>query len=177
MMPHDANLIETMISAKVRTLLTNAMGEITHLIFLSETKGEKIMPITDHSNVRNRRWSLMVQAIVTVILALVGLGAASNSVMAEKVKLGSTEAKNTMSSCKGTGGVTFPKTGPNSTFGCMNSDGSGIVCGGVKKSDKTTCDIFMQTPPRLPTRGEVRNAEMAAKASQAPQQSTEPAVN
>ena len=176
-MPHEANLIETMISAKVRALIVNAIGEITHPVFLSEPKGEKIMQITDHSNVRNRRWSLRVKAIVTVIVALVGLGVASNSVMAERVKLGSTGAKNTMSSCKGGGGVTFPKTGPNSTFGCMNSDGSGIVCGGVKKSDKTTCDIFMQTPPRLPTRGEVRNAEMAVKESQASQQSTEPAVN
>ena len=176
-MPHEANLIETMISATVRTLMVNAIREITHPIFLSKTKGEKIMPITDHSNVRNRRWSLRVKAIVTVIVALVGLGAGSNSVMAETVKLGSTEAKNTMSSCKGTGGVTFPKTGPNSTFGCISADGSGIVCGGVKKSDKTTCDIFMQTPPRLPTRGEVRNAEMAVKESQASQESTEPAAN
>lgn len=43
----------------------NAAGEITHPLFLSESKGEKIMPITDHSSVRNGRWSLGVKAIVT----------------------------------------------------------------------------------------------------------------
>ena len=80
-----------------------------------------------------------------------------------RVKVGSAAAKNAMSSCKGTGGVTFPKTGANSTYGCMNGDGSGIVCGGVKASDKKTCDTFLQTPPRLPTRAEVLNAEMAVK--------------
>ncbi|MEO7862289.1 MAG: hypothetical protein ABIU05_18030 [Nitrospirales bacterium] len=121
------------------------------------------MAVTNQGDVVKRRLSLSVKTTVTVIFALIGLGAVSDSAMAERVKLGSAAAKNAMSSCKGTGGVTFPKTGGNSTFGCMNGDGSGIVCGGVKKSDKKTCDTFLQIPPRLPTRDEVLNAEMAVK--------------
>jgi hypothetical protein len=63
--------------------------------------------------------------------------------------------------CGESGGVHFPKTGPNSTYGCINEDGSGIVCGGVTAKDKRTCDTFAQTPPRLPTRWEAGLAEKA----------------
>lgn len=126
------------------------------------------MAITDQREVINARLSLRLKATITVVFALVGFGAVTTSAMAEKVKIGSAAAKNAMSSCKGTFGVTFPKTGANSTFGCMNGDGSGIVCGGVKASDKKTCDIFLQTPPRLPTRDEILNAEMAVKESKEP---------
>ena len=56
--------------------------------------------------------------------------------------------------CGAGGGVYFPKTGPHSTYGCINDDGSGIVCGGKTEKDKKTCDTFMKTPPRLPTRWE-----------------------
>lgn len=59
------------------------------------------------------------------------------------------------SSCKASGGVYFPKTGRHSTYGCINRDGSGIVCGGKSAKHKRTCDTFLQTPPRLPTRPEV----------------------
>ena len=121
------------------------------------------MTVTDQRDVINPRLTFSLKTTITVLVTLVGLGAVTNSAMAERVKVGSAAAKNAMSSCKGTGGVTFPKTGANSTFGCMNGDGSGIVCGGVKASDKKTCDTFLQTPPRLPTRAEVLNAEMAVK--------------
>jgi hypothetical protein len=115
------------------------------------------------NDVINPRLFFSLKTTITVLVTLVGLTAVTHSAMAERIKLGSAAAKNAMSSCKGTGGVTFPKTGANSTFGCINGDGSGIVCGGVKKSDKKTCDTFLQTPPRLPTRAEVLNAEMAVK--------------
>ena len=59
------------------------------------------------------------------------------------------------SRCKASGGVYFPKTGRHSTYGCINRDGSGIVCGGRLAKHKRTCDTFLQTPPRLPTRPEV----------------------
>lgn len=63
--------------------------------------------------------------------------------------------------CNESGGVYFPKKGPNSTYGCINRDGSGIVCGGITAKDKRTCDTFMQTPPRLPTRWETEMADKA----------------
>ena len=61
--------------------------------------------------------------------------------------------------CGTSGGLYFPKTGPNSTYGCINEDGSGIVCGGVTAKDKKTCDTFKKTPPRLPTRQEAGLAD------------------
>lgn len=123
------------------------------------------MTVTDQSDVMNSRLSLRLKTTITVIFAVVGLGAITSSAIAERIKLGSAAAKNAMSSCAGTGGVTFPKNGANSTFGCISADGSGIVCGGVKASDKKTCDTFLQTPPRLPTRDEILNAELAVKGS------------
>ncbi|MGA9032189.1 MAG: hypothetical protein WB402_06720 [Sulfuricaulis sp.] len=104
-----------------------------------------------------------VKTTVTAIFALVGIVAVTSSAMAKTIKVNSKDAKDALSSCKANGGVSFPKTGANSTFGCMNSDGSGIVCGGYSDKFKKTCDTFMVAPPRLPTRDEVLNAEAAMK--------------
>ena len=52
--------------------------------------------------------------------------------------------------CGESGGTFFPKTGKNSTYGCINSDGSGIVCGGITKRDKATCSTFLQAPSGQP---------------------------
>jgi len=49
-------------------------------------------------------------------------------------------------------------------YGCLNNDGSGIVCGGTGK-DKKTCDTFRTAPPCLPNRADIRKAE-EVKASQ-----------
>lgn len=32
------------------------------------------------------------------------------------------------------------------TYGCINKDGSGIVCSGVTESQKKTCSIFRKAP-------------------------------
>jgi hypothetical protein len=69
---------------------------------------------------------------------------------------------------KGCGGVYFPPGGKG-MYGCMNDDGSGIVCGGVGKDPKTgasfskTCDTFLKAPPRLPGRDEITTAEKNIK--------------
>ena len=127
------------------------------------------MAVIDQRDVINPRLFFSLKTIITVLVTLVGLGAVTTPAMAEKVKVGSAAAKNAMSSCKGLGGITFPKTGKDSTFGCVQGNASsGIVCGGVKASDKKTCDIFLRTPPRFPSRDEIRNAEMAEKESRKP---------
>jgi hypothetical protein len=52
------------------------------------------------------------------------------------------------------------------TYGCVNRDGSGVVCGGVEpKSGKKTCDTFRKAPSCYPTRDEVTKAEMAEEAT------------
>lgn len=100
-----------------------------------------------------------VRATLAAILPFVAIGLIAESAMAKTIPVKSQQE--VKKSCKDSGGVSFPKTGPNSTYGCINKDGSGIVCGGVTAKDKKTCDTFMVVPPRLPTRGEVEYAESA----------------
>lgn len=61
--------------------------------------------------------------------------------------------------CSSPGDVYFPKDS-NGVYGCVKSNGGGIVCGGSGKYART-CDTFMKAPPRLPTRGDIHKAEQA----------------
>ena len=106
-----------------------------------------------------------VRATLAAILPFVAIGFIADSAMAKTIPVKSQQE--VKKSCKDSGGVNFPKTGANSTYGCINKDGSGIVCGGVTAKDKKTCDTFMVVPPRLPTRGEVEYAENAEMAETA----------
>jgi hypothetical protein len=103
-----------------------------------------------------------VKATLPVILAFVAIGFIADSAMAKRIPAKSQEE--VKKSCQDSGGVNFPKTGKHGTYGCINDDGSGIVCGGVTNKDKKTCSTFVVVPPRLPTRDEVEYAEKAEKA-------------
>jgi hypothetical protein len=74
--------------------------------------------------------------------------------------------------CTEKGGTYFPKTGPDSTYGCVqkgaDGDMTGIVCGGATSQQKKTCSTFRTMPPRLPTRLEVDLADKLAGARKAP---------
>lgn len=105
---------------------------------------------------------------LSTIFAFTIVGLYFGSAMAEQIpapKPDIVEGK-----CGNSGGVFFPKTGPNSTYGCINDDGSGMVCGGKTPKDKQTCDTFLKTPPRLPTRWEAGLADRAKKADSKAQQ-------
>jgi hypothetical protein len=102
-----------------------------------------------------------------IIAALSLVGLYFGSAMAEPIPAQKPDAVE--GKCGESGGLYFPKTGPNSTYGCINEDGSGIVCGGVTAKDKRTCDTFLQTPPRLPTRWEAELADRAKVDSNAKQ--------
>jgi hypothetical protein len=39
------------------------------------------------------------------------------------------------------GGIFLPKN-KQGTYGCVNDDGTGIICGGVKPVHQRTCDTF-----------------------------------
>ena len=49
-------------------------------------------------------------------------------------------------------------------YGCVNDNGSGIVCGGVGK-DAITCTVFLKPPKptRLRSQAEVRSGAQSAK--------------
>ena len=89
---------------------------------------------------------------LSIVFAVALLGLSVGSAQAEQIP--AQKPDKVQGKCGETGGVFFPKTGRNSTYGCINEDGSGIVCGGVTAKDKRTCDTFLQIPPRLPTRWE-----------------------
>jgi hypothetical protein len=96
---------------------------------------------------------------VATVLPLLAIGFSADLGRGKQIPLRSQEEiKN---SCKDSGGITFPKTGPTSRYGCINKDGSGIVCGGATENERKTCDTFLVMPPRLPTRDEVHYAETA----------------
>src|SRR5262245_3933200 len=44
------------------------------------------------------------------------------------------------------GGIFLPKN-KQGTYGCVNDDGSGIICGGVKPVHQRTCDTFRVSGP------------------------------
>jgi hypothetical protein len=102
---------------------------------------------------------MKLKVVLAAIFSVIPLAVIADSTMAKTIPIKSQSG--VKKDCKDSGGVYFPKSGTNSTYGCMNQDGSGIVCGGVSAKDKKTCDTFMVVPPRLPTRGEVKYAEQA----------------
>lgn len=107
----------------------------------------------------NARASLIAGLSVAMIALF------ADSAAAKRISIRGNSTTQVKSRCGGSGGVYFPKTGRNSTYGCMNDDGSGIVCGGKTQKDKKTCDTFRMAPQKtLPTRGEAAEAEAKEKA-------------
>ena len=89
---------------------------------------------------------------------------------AKRIAAGGAEANRAEGACGARGGVLFPEneSDPDSTYGCMDDDGHGIVCGGKTATDKKTCDTFLVTPPHLPTRTDVLLYEKAKARSETP---------
>ncbi|MFM9915843.1 MAG: hypothetical protein ACKVOX_08550 [Rhizobacter sp.] len=98
--------------------------------------------------------------VVMMAVSVAALASATPS-FAERISVKGHKPDMVQGACMESGGVSFPKTGPDSTYGCMNKDGSGIVCGGKTKQDKQTCDTFIKVPPQLPTRSTAHKAQGA----------------
>jgi hypothetical protein len=61
------------------------------------------------------------------------------------------------------GGDYFPPSSENGgVYGCVNQNGSGIVCGGPGKY-ADTCSVFLTPPKRLPKQSEVQAAAGSVK--------------
>jgi hypothetical protein len=80
--------------------------------------------------------SLNLRPPLVIILALGAIGL-TDTAMALTISL--QQGQNIISQCTGTKWVPG-KTGH--TTGCIMSDGSGVVCGGVNAAQKKTCDTF-----------------------------------
>jgi hypothetical protein len=100
-----------------------------------------------------------VRAISVGILVLSTIAFVSDSAVAKRVSIQGNSKTSVKSKCDGA----YWPTSAGGTYGCVNQDGSGIVCGGVSKTDKKTCDTFREAPRCLPTRAQAVKAEMAEK--------------
>jgi hypothetical protein len=80
-----------------------------------------------------------IKFAVTGTLIFAAICLISNSAMATKVSIKGHSQSQVKSSC---GGIFLPKNRPDGTYGCLNDNGSGIICGGIKKAQKQTCDTF-----------------------------------
>ena len=93
----------------------------------------------------NRSASLILVVIVTTLCA---------SVSAKTISIKGNSKTQVGGKCGESGGIFFPSSKTNRTYGCVNQDGTGIVCGGTTTAQKKTCDTFKKLPPRLPSRSE-----------------------
>ena len=94
--------------------------------------------------------------LVAVAFFAIGMLGWSGVVDAKSVGANSKEATAALGKCSQGGGLNFTQGQTSQTWGCLAADGHGVVCGGETAEQKKTCDIFRTTPPRLPTRDEVR---------------------
>lgn len=97
------------------------------------------------------RLILATGAVTAVVSA--GIGTPAH---AAKVSTKGNSPDRVQGKCGESGG-TYSPPNKNGVYGCLNPDGSGIVCGGVTKTQKKTCDTFRVAPGRFPTMNELEN--------------------
>jgi hypothetical protein len=99
-----------------------------------------------------------VKATLAAIISFAMIAVIADSALAKEVPIKGNSKTQVKDKCDASGGTYWP-TSAGGTYGCVNPDGSGIICGGVSAKDKKTCGTFRQVPPRIPTRDEIRIAE------------------
>jgi len=100
-----------------------------------------------------------IRSTLGAILALATIGLIADSALALPLK-----SKDAVEGqCNESGGTWFAPS-EKGVYGCINNDGSGIVCGGWKTEYKNSCESLRRLPGRhgLPTRKEL-TAEKAKK--------------
>lgn len=93
-------------------------------------------------------------ACVATAFSIAALGLCVAPAAAKTVPIGGHPQSAVKNRCSGTF-WTQGKTGH--TYGCLNDDGSGIVCSGVTAAQKKTCDTFRTVGRKyqFPTRDDV----------------------
>ena len=86
------------------------------------------------------------------IFAIVGLSL--SPAMAKDIPIKGQTKDKIVNGCRAAGGAGWE--GRYGAYGCHNRSGGGIVCGGATKRDKKTCTIYMEVPPPVPEREDVR---------------------
>lgn len=93
-----------------------------------------------------------------VALLLVCAVGATGNAMATRIKANSPESGKAFSNCAKNGGANWTQSESdnpdNLTYGCVDKNGHGLVCGGGTVEQKNSCDTFRTQPP-FPSREDV----------------------
>jgi hypothetical protein len=96
---------------------------------------------------------------ICISLVLVGyLTLTPFDAQAKTIPANSTESGSAFTDCAKNGGTNWPQTPENPTYGCIDEDGHGLVCGGGTEAQKKSCTTFRAMPPPWPTRDEALKA-------------------
>lgn len=80
---------------------------------------------------------------------------AGGEAVAERISIKGNNPNQLKAKCNAGGGTYWPPTAQG-VYGCVGKTGNTVVCGGVRKGDKNTCDIIMMAPGGpLPTREQI----------------------
>src|SRR5262245_60312649 len=74
------------------------------------------------------------------MLVVGAIGFTVDAALAKEITLA--QGKSIMNSCAAGGGTSWTPGSTGHTSGCMNKDGSGVVCGGFTKQQQKTCSTF-----------------------------------
>jgi hypothetical protein len=88
--------------------------------------------------------SLNVRQPLAIVLALGTIVFFADTASAKRISL--KDGQNVINHCSGT---TWVPGSTGHTSGCIMSDGSGVVCGGVTSEQQSTCDTFRVTRSNL----------------------------
>lgn len=91
---------------------------------------------------------------VAVIVSVAALGLCIAPAAAKTVPISGHSQTAVKNGCSGT---FWTQGSTGHTYGCLNEDGSGIVCGGVTPAQKKTCDTFRTVGQKFhfPTRDDI----------------------
>lgn len=103
----------------------------------------------------------MDMKILLPAAALAGGLIVAHEAHAKRINANSPASGKAFSDCAKNGGTNWPQTADNPTYGCVDKDGHGLVCGGGTAEQKSTCDTFRAVPPRWPSRDEALKAGQA----------------
>ena len=85
-----------------------------------------------------------VRHALAIVLALGTIGFFTDTASAKRISFN--QGQKVIGQCTGTTWSPGPTT---ATSGCIMSDGSGVVCGGVTSEQQRTCDTFRVTRSNL----------------------------
>jgi hypothetical protein len=83
---------------------------------------------------------MKLRDLLALVLVLGAIGFVPDTALATRISPGL--GKNMINTCKAGGGVSWVPGQTGFTTGCMNADGSGVVCGGKDSKYKDNCDTF-----------------------------------